>query len=61
MFVINQQRACGCKINIGIVILPDGKKFAIALFVSDSMENEKTNDGIMADVAKVIWDYGLGK
>ncbi len=47
--------------DIGIIILPNGKKFAIALFVSDSMENEKTNDGIMADVAKVVWDYYLGE
>jgi beta-lactamase class A len=47
--------------DIGIVILPNGKKFAIAMFVSDSMENEKTNDGIMAEVAKVVWDYYLGK
>jgi beta-lactamase class A len=47
--------------DIGIVILPNGKKFAIALFVSDSMENEKTNDGIMAEIAKVVWDYYMGK
>jgi beta-lactamase class A len=51
----------GATNDIGIVILPNGKKFAIALFVSDSMENEKTNDGIMADVAKVVWDYYSGK
>ncbi|MDZ7897283.1 MAG: class A beta-lactamase, subclass A2 [Arcicella sp.] len=47
--------------DIGMVVLPNGKKFAIALFVSDSMENEKTNDGIMADITKVVWDYYTGQ
>lgn len=53
----NKDGLIGATNDIGIVILPNGKKFAISLFVSDSMENEKTNDGIMADVAKVVWDY----
>lgn len=57
----NKEGIVGATNDIGIVILPNGKKFAIALFVSDSMENEKTNDGIMADVAKVVWDYYLGE
>ena len=57
----NKDGMVGATNDIGIVILPNGKKFAIALFVSDSMENEKTNDGIMADVAKVVWDYYLGE
>jgi beta-lactamase class A len=56
---VNKEGMVGATNDIGIVILPNGKKFAIALFVSDSMENEKTNDGIMADVAKVVWDYYL--
>ena len=47
--------------DIGIVVLPNGKKFAVALFVSDSMENEKTNDGIMAEITKMVWDYYLGE
>ena len=51
----------GATNDIGIVILPNGKKFAIALFVSDSMENEKTNDGIMAEITKVVWDYYFGE
>lgn len=57
----NKEGLVGATNDIGIVILPNGKKFAIALFVSDSMENEKTNDGIMADMAKVVWDYYLGE
>lgn len=57
----NKEEMVAATNDIGIVILPNGKKFAIALFVSDSMENEKTNDEIMADVVKVVWDYFLGK
>jgi beta-lactamase class A len=57
----NKEGMVGATNDIGIVILPNGKKFAIALFVSDSMENEKANDGIMAEVAKVVWDYYLGE
>ncbi len=57
----NKDGLVGATNDVGIVILPNGKKFAIALFVSDSMENEKTNDGIMAEVAKVVWDYYLGE
>lgn len=58
---VNKEGLVGATNDIGIVILPNGKKFVIALFVSDSMENEKTNDGIMADVAQVVWDYYLGR
>ena len=57
---VNKEGLVGATNDIGIVILPNGKKFAIALFVSDSMENEKTNDGIMAEITKVVWDYYSG-
>lgn len=57
----NKDGLVGATNDIGIVILPNGKKFAIALFVSDSLEDEKTNDEIMAEVTKVVWDYYLGE
>jgi beta-lactamase class A len=43
--------------DIGIVFLPDGKYFFISVFVSNSKETEETNDQIIADIAKVTWDY----
>ncbi len=43
--------------DIGIVCLPNGKHFAICVFVSNSHENDKTNVKIIADIAKVTWDY----
>jgi len=43
--------------DIGIVTLPDGRHFAIAVFVSDSWENNDVNEKIIADIAKAAWDY----
>jgi beta-lactamase class A len=53
----NKEGMTGATNDIGIIITPKGKKFAIALFVSDSMESETINDSIIADITKVVWDY----
>jgi beta-lactamase class A len=42
--------------DIGIVTLPGGKHIAIAIFVSDSKETFETNEAIIADISKMIWD-----
>jgi len=47
--------------DIGIVTLPKGKQFAIAIFVSNSMEDEITNDKMIAEISLAVWDYYLGK
>ncbi|MGZ5188395.1 MAG: class A beta-lactamase, subclass A2 [Kaistella sp.] len=43
--------------DIGIVMLPDGKLYAISVFVSDSMESAETNTKMIADISKIIFDY----
>lgn len=43
--------------DIGIVTLPNGKHFAIAVFVANSTEDEDTNAGIIAVITKLAWDY----
>ena len=43
--------------DIGIVFLPNGKHFFISVFVTNSKENEETNEKIIADIAKATWDY----
>jgi len=43
--------------NIGIVFLPDGKYFIISVFITDSSENYKTNESIIAEIAKVAYDF----
>ena len=42
--------------DIGIVTLPDGKRFIISVFVSDSMADEKTRNKISAEIVKAVWD-----
>ncbi len=42
--------------DIGIVRLPNGKRFAIAVFVSDSPADEKTREAVIAKIAKAVWD-----
>ena len=43
--------------DIGIVFLPNGKHFFISVFVTNSKEDSATNEKIIADIAKVTWDY----
>ena len=43
--------------DIGIITLPNGNQFAIAVFVSKSKEGIETNEKIIAEIAKVSFDY----
>ena len=43
--------------DIGIVFLSNGKHFFISVFVTNSKENAETNEKIIAEIAKVTWDY----
>lgn len=47
--------------DIGIVTLPNGKHFAICFYVANSKENEQTNEKIIADISKLVWDYYINK
>lgn len=42
--------------DIGIVTLPNGRHLAIAVFVSDSPADEATREGVIAKVARAVWD-----
>ncbi|MDX6304503.1 MAG: beta-lactamase class, partial [Blastocatellia bacterium] len=42
--------------DIGIITLPNGRHVAIAVFVSDSAADEATREGVIARIAKVVWD-----
>ncbi|MBE9598313.1 class A beta-lactamase, subclass A2 [Pedobacter sp. MC2016-24] len=46
--------------DIGVVTLPNGKHFAIAVFVSMTKESEQVTDRIIAECSKAAWDYLLG-
>lgn len=43
--------------DIGVITLPSGQHVIVSVFVSDSYENEVTNDKIIADIAKASFDY----
>lgn len=43
--------------NIGIVFMPKGQNFIISVFVTESMENFDTNERIIADIAKAVYDH----
>ncbi len=43
--------------DIGIVTLPNGKQYAISVFVADSMESEQVNTGIIADISEVVFKH----
>jgi len=43
--------------NIGIVFLPGGAYFYISVFVSNSTESGATNEKIIAEIAKLAWDF----
>lgn len=58
---INDQRVTAAVNDIGIVFLPDGRYFYISVFVSNSTEDEETNQKIISGIAKAARDYFLSK
>jgi beta-lactamase class A len=42
--------------DIGLITLPDGRHLAIAVFVSDARADLATREGVIARIAKAIWD-----
>ena len=46
--------------DVGVVSLPNGKHFAISIFVSNSKESSDTNAKIISDISKLMWDYFTG-
>jgi beta-lactamase class A len=43
--------------DIGVITTPGGKQYAIAVFVTDSKENDQVNAAMIADISKAVWDY----
>ena len=42
--------------DIGIVTMPNGKHFIVAVFVSDSPADQTTREETIAKIAKAVWD-----
>lgn len=45
--------------DIGLVTLPDGRRLAIAVFVTDSRANETTRQRVIARIAQVVYKKAL--
>lgn len=43
--------------DIGVITLQNGQHVIVSVFVSDSYENEKTNEKMIADIARASFDY----
>jgi hypothetical protein len=47
--------------HIGLIQLPDGRRSAIAVFVTDSTADEATRERVIACIARVVYDASLQK
>lgn len=43
--------------DAGIIALPNGNHFAIAIYLNNITEKKEVSEKIIADIAKVTWDY----
>lgn len=53
----NKLGVTGAQNDIGIVFLPNGTYFYLSVLVSNSTESRVVNKKIIADIAKLAWDY----
>lgn len=53
----NNAGLTGAENEIAIVTLPNGKHYAIAVFVSNSTETNVVNCKMISDISKSVWDY----
>jgi beta-lactamase class A len=42
--------------DIGLIFLPDGRRLALAVFVTDSKADEATRDAVIAHIARAVYD-----
>lgn len=55
---VNEATGITAAVNdMGVVFLPDGERFYITVFVTESKENAETNEKIIAEIAKAAWDH----
>lgn len=45
--------------DIGLITLPDGRKLALAVFVTDSLADEATREHVMASIARTVYQAAL--
>lgn len=53
----NNAGLTGAENEIAIITLPNGKHYAIAVFISNSTETAEVNCRMISDISKTVWDY----
>lgn len=53
----NDQKVTGAINDAGIVTLPNGKKYAIVVFVANSTDSPEASEKIIARISKAAYDY----
>ena len=53
----NKEGITGAQNDIGIIFLPNGNYFYLSVLISDSTEDSQVNKKIIADIAKLSYDY----
>ncbi|WP_447950722.1 class A beta-lactamase, subclass A2 [Chryseobacterium koreense] len=53
----NDSGLTGAENDIAIITLPNGKTYALSIFVSDSMESWETNCKIISNISKAVYDF----
>jgi beta-lactamase class A len=43
--------------DIGIITLPNGRHFAIAVFIFDSYEKNEVNEKIIVEISRMVWYF----
>ena len=47
--------------DTGVIYLPNGKLYFLAIFIKDSRESDQTNTQIIADIARIIYNSAVQK
>jgi beta-lactamase class A len=53
----NKAGLTGAENEIGIITLPNGKHYALAVFVSNSTETDAVNCRMISDISREVWEY----
>lgn len=55
----NEEGITAATNDVGIVTLPNGKHFAIVVFVSNTKASQELREKVIAQISKAVWDYFL--
>jgi len=53
----NEHGVLGAMNDVGIIVLPDGRKLAIVMFVTNTLESDAVIESTMAAVGKSVYEY----